>query len=100
LKKNVLIVCAGILFVVMLVALLGSSAFKSKTAAAVKVVEVSNDFIVVENQLSVKTTINVPKSITKLIKVNEEYFVEYEYSFIESPKLVSIEPLNESVIKQ
>ncbi|EST55707.1 hypothetical protein T458_07275 [Brevibacillus panacihumi W25] len=94
-KKKKLIVFLGTLFLVMMVLLLiWSIYFKEKTVAVVKVIEVSNDFMVIKDQLNVKTTINVPRVITKLINVNEEYFVEYESSFIGSPKLVSIEPLN------
>ncbi|WP_421617376.1 hypothetical protein ACAF76_000770 [Brevibacillus sp. TJ4] len=94
-KKRKLIVFFGTLFLVMVVLLLTWSIyFKEKTVAVVKVIEISNDLMVIEDQLNVKTTINVPRVITKLIKVNEEYFVEYESSFIGSPKLVSIEPLN------
>ena len=94
-KKEKFIVFLGTLFLVMMVLLLiWSIYFKEKTVAVVKVIEVSNDFVVIKDQLNVKTTINVPRVITKLIKVNEEYFVEYESSLIGSPKLVSIEPLN------
>ncbi len=94
-KKKKLIVFLGTLFLVIVVlSLIWSIYFKEKTVAVVKVIEVSNDFMVIKDQLNVKTTINVPRVITKLIKVNEEYFVEYESSFIGSPNLVSIEPLN------
>ncbi|WP_409177523.1 hypothetical protein [Brevibacillus fortis] len=85
-------VISGISFAVILFIFLESSAFKSKTAALVRVSEVSNEYIVVENLNKEKTTIKIPNGITKLIEVNEEYFVEYEYSKITSPKLVSIEP--------
>lgn len=90
-KKKLLI--PSILFVVVMVFFLGSSACKTKTAASVRVIEVSQDYIVVEDELKGKTTINVPQIITKLVEVNKEYFVEYEYSKIQSPKLVSIDPL-------
>ncbi|RNB55300.1 hypothetical protein EDM57_15290 [Brevibacillus gelatini] len=95
-EKKKLIVYLGILFLVMMgFSLIWSIYFKEKTAAVVKVKEVSNDFIVIEDQLNMKRTIDVPRVITKLIKANEEYFVEYESSLIGLPKLVSIEPLNE-----
>ncbi|MED4569054.1 hypothetical protein P9302_06095 [Brevibacillus agri] len=95
-EKKKLIVYLGILCLVMMgFSLIWSIYFKEKTAAVVKVKEVSNDFIVIEDQLNMKRTIDVPRVITKLIKANEEYFVEYESSLIGLPKLVSIEPLNE-----
>ncbi|MGZ0051586.1 hypothetical protein [Brevibacillus gelatini] len=95
-EKKKLIVYLGILFLVMMgFSLIWSIYFKEKTVAVVKVKEVSNDFIVIEDQLNMKRTIDVPRVITKLIKANEEYFVEYESSLIGLPKLVSIEPLNE-----
>lgn len=55
--------------------------------------EISEDYIVVEDQGKEKTKITVPKIITKLIEVNKEYFIQYEYYKGETPQLVSIEPI-------
>ncbi|WP_251577536.1 hypothetical protein [Paenibacillus sp. MER TA 81-3] len=64
----------------------------TETAEVVKIIEINENNIVVENLSNRITTITVPKIITNLIKVDKEYFVKYKHRRWGDPKIVSIEP--------
>lgn len=71
----------------------GCSAMKNKVAASVTILEVGSDYIVVQELGGKRDTISVPSIITKLIEVNKEYYISYEYFDGGSFELVSIEPM-------
>jgi len=71
----------------------GCSAMKNKVAASVTILEIGSDYIIVQEQgRNSSDRISVPPIITKLIEVNKEYYIQYEYFDGGSFELVSIAP--------
>lgn len=64
----------------------------ASTAAVVNVVSVKEREIVVQNMSGDQSTVTIPKGISKLIDVNEEYFISYSSRIGQKPFLTSIEP--------
>lgn len=82
-----------LLILILSISILGCSMSKIKTAEFVTLLEISEDSIVIKNQSNETLTVKVPTIITKLLEINDEYFVEYEFYKNETPTLVSIEPV-------
>lgn len=80
------------LFSLIIVVLLLWYFFMARTSAVVIVVSVNNRKIVVQNMSGVQSTVTIPKGISKLINVNEEYFISYNSRTGQRPFLTSIEP--------
>lgn len=80
-----------LLFVIALVFLLSHcGAFKAHTGTVVKLLEVKEKYIVVENNNKEKINISIPKLVGPLLTEGETYFIQYEYTRWHKPKLVMI----------
>jgi len=62
------------------------------TGAQVKVIEVHETAIKIQDLSGQQNIIQIPKGIYKLIEVDHEYYIEYEQRKWERPMLISIEP--------
>jgi len=59
----------------------------------VRIVEVKDSSIIVEDLSKNKVEIRTPQIVIKLIENNKQYFIEYKYGvFRKTPKLISITP--------
>ena len=68
--------------------------FETMTGERITIVEASNDNIVVQEGDHHLITIKINIDISKLIKVDQKYDVQYKKRFFQSPRLISISPVN------
>ncbi|WP_054024872.1 hypothetical protein [Bacillus sp. FJAT-28004] len=90
-KKNKWLAPFGIV-ILLLFALALWNSYSHLTGAQVKVIEVHETEIKIQDAGGKQDTIQIPKGIHKLIEVDHEYYVNYEHRKWERPTLVSIEP--------
>jgi|GEM_PF-3497273 hypothetical protein len=81
------------ILVIFSILLTGCDGGDSQTSAEVKIVNVTEKSITVQDLGGVETIISIPTGISKLIEPNKHYFVKYESSSQgKKSKLISIEP--------
>jgi len=90
-NKNKWFASFGTLILLLFVLAIWNS-YTHLTAAQVKVIEVTETEIKIQDASGKQETVQIPKGIHKLIEVDHEYFVNYEHRKWERPTLVSIEP--------
>jgi hypothetical protein len=92
--KNIVsskLMITSITLIIMFLILERSGFFNSNIGTIVKVIEVNEDNMLVENKQNERLIINIPKIISPLLKENKEYFIQYEYSYWSKPNLVYIQ---------
>jgi hypothetical protein len=68
--------------------------FESTTLDRITIVEAGNHNIVVQDRDNSMTTIETYIGISKIIKTDEEYDVQYKKRILQRPRLITITPVN------
>ena len=68
--------------------------FESTTGERITIVQVGNNNTVIQDRENNMKTINTKVDISKLIKIEEKYDIQYKKRFLQRPRLTSITPVN------
>lgn len=89
-KKNKILLFIGM--IILLFALFRWNSTTTLTTALVKVNEVKENEILIQDLSGNRETVQIPEGIYKLIDVKRQYWIKYEHREWEKPELISIEP--------